>query len=255
MKNLMIMGDDLSVNSSKSKKKSYSISSYNSESRQSSRSLCKEKLVKLFTNPDIKDSKALPQQLIMNPSNGRNGPIKKMTELSKKELEMFSEGFFSYRDNLKRVSKIKNSIKLSNKVTKCCLECNNRETIQEIVMKNLCTKYRSTRESYYSKVISDIIYNESTHLVSAFKDFLISDDISEFFKRFYSTSETESRLKKIFDFYEEYSKVFPNFVALEEKKYMFKNISKKQRRIDEQQKVTEDLKTKKHKKIALVLLL
>jgi hypothetical protein len=40
--------------------------------------------------------------------------------------------------------------------------------------------------------------------------------------------------EKVFEFYEKYSKVFPNYVALPgESKYMFKNIERKQKLIDE----------------------
>jgi len=44
--------------------------------------------------------------------------------------------------------------------------------------------YRKQVDYYNSKVITDIIYNENTNLVSLFKDFLIYDDISEFLKRY-----------------------------------------------------------------------
>lgn len=69
--------------------------------------------------------------------------------------------------------------------------------------------------------------------MSVFKDYLIFDDISEFLKRFYNNQESEQRLPKMFEFYEKFSKVFPNYVILPENKYMFKNIEKKQRVYDE----------------------
>lgn len=83
------------------------------------------------------------------------------------------------------------------------------------------------------KVVTDLIYNENTHIVSIFKDYLILDDINEFMKRSYKTSESKVRLPKLCDFYEKYSQVFPNYVILPESKYMFKNIQKKQKFIDE----------------------
>ena len=86
------------------------------------------------------------------------------------------------------------------------------------------------------KVVNDIIYNDDTHLVSMFKDFLIYDDISEFLKRYYTKEEAYPRLNKIFTFYDSFSKVFPNYIALEESKYMFKNIERKQIAIDERQR-------------------
>lgn len=85
-----------------------------------------------------------------------------------------------------------------------------------------------TGKDYYNvKIVNDIIYNESTHMVSVFKDYLIYDDISEFLKRSYKVAEAKQRLPKIFEFYEKYSKVFPNYVTLPENKYMFKNIERK----------------------------
>lgn len=43
---------------------------------------------------------------------------------------------------------------------------------------------------YYNvKVINDVIYNDETHIVSLFKDYLIFDDISEFLKRTYRLDE------------------------------------------------------------------
>lgn len=85
----------------------------------------------------------------------------------------------------------------------------------------------TSKEYYNVKIINDIIYNEPTHVVSVFKDYLIYDDVSEFLKRPYTYNEVKARLPKIFDFYEKYSKVFPNFVTLPENKYMFKNIERK----------------------------
>ena len=98
---------------------------------------------------------------------------------------------------------------------------------------------------YYNvKVVNDIIYNDETHLVSLFKDYLIYDDISEFLKRFYWENESHPRLTKIYNFYEQFSKVFPNYIVLEESKYMFKNIERKQIAIDERQRFFQELENK-----------
>ena len=102
-------------------------------------------------------------------------------------------------------------------------------------MTNLGRKYGDCHVEFENlKVINDLIYNEQTHVVSVFKDFLILEDIKEFLNRFYN-SETESqvRLPKLCEFYSKYSQVFPNFIALPESKYMFRNIQRKQKLIDE----------------------
>ena len=54
-------------------------------------------------------------------------------------------------------------------------------------------------ELYYgARVINDIIYNEKTHIVATFKDYLLLDDVSEFLKRYYTTIESNIRLPKFF---------------------------------------------------------
>lgn len=51
----------------------------------------------------------------------------------------------------------------------------------------------------------------------------------------------------MYEFYEKYSKVFPNYVTLPENKYLFKNIEKKQRIIDEKQRILSEQAEKKLK--------
>ena len=81
------------------------------------------------------------------------------------------------------------------------------------------------------------MYNENRHIVSVFKDYLIFDDFSEYLKRYYNDVESVDRLPRVFEFYEKYSKVFPNYVVLPESKYMFKNIERKQKLIDEKHQI------------------
>jgi len=93
-----------------------------------------------------------------------------------------------------------------------------------MMQKNLSKKYSTNRDYYNLKIVNDLIYNENTHIVSIFKDYLILDDINEFLKRSYNIQETKVRLPKLCSFYDKYSQVFPNYVVLPESKYMFKNI-------------------------------
>ncbi len=140
-------------------------------------------------------------------------------------------------------------VKMLNCSAKDCLICNNKRGPTSLIRDNLNRKYRTTRDSYNTKVIGDIIYNESTHIVCVFKDFLVFGDISEYLKRFYAGYESAKRLPKVYDFYDKYSKVFPNYVAIPESDFMFKNIERKQRLIDDQQKLASDLRKKKPKAV------
>lgn len=94
----------------------------------------------------------------------------------------------------------------------------------------------TSKDFYNVKIVNDIIYNEPTHAVAVFKDYLIYDDLSEFLKREYDQTESIARLPKICEFYEKYSKVYPNYVTLPESKLMFKNIGKKQKILDDKQR-------------------
>ena len=81
------------------------------------------------------------------------------------------------------------------------------------------------------------MYNEQRHIVSVFKEYLIFDDFSEYLKRFYTYKEAQDRLPRVFEFYDHYSKVFPNYVSVPESKYMFKNIERKQKLIDQRHQI------------------
>jgi hypothetical protein len=87
------------------------------------------------------------------------------------------------------------------------------------------------------------MYNEPRHMVSVFKDYLIYDDFSEYLKRMYTKVEAVERLPKVFEFYSSFSKVGPTFVAMGETecKYMFKNIERKQKLIDEKNRTKDKI--------------
>ena len=125
-------------------------------------------------------------------------------------------------------------------------------TRSEVIRNNLELKYLTSREYYNTKIINDVIYNENTHIVSVFKDYLIFDDVSEFLKRQYVTSESKKRLPKVIEFYETYSKVFPNYVNLPENKFMFKNIERKQLYWDSKQQFLMDQEERNAKKKARI---
>ena len=83
------------------------------------------------------------------------------------------------------------------------------------------------------KMINDILYNEKTHYVEMFKEYLIYEDYNEFLKQYYSDTLLRKKLEKILSFYEKYSKIFPNYTAIRESKYLYKNIKRKQKMINQ----------------------
>ena len=117
----------------------------------------------------------------------------------------------------------------------------------KLILKKLAKKYNRGIEFYRKKVISDIIDNETTHLVASFKEFLIYGDYSEFLQGYFHVREIKKFLPLIFDYYHSSTVIFPNYVILEEKKYIYKNIQKKQQIINVQQE-QEELENNKKKK-------
>ena len=120
-------------------------------------------------------------------------------------------------------------------------------TLKEYIKKSIQKKYKISELVYGTVVIKNILFNEKTHIVAIFKDYLIADDLSEFLKRYYTKSESLVRLPRFFEYYETYSKIYPNYTALRESKYIYKNIHKKQKMIDLQQKIEESEEKKRIK--------
>ena len=105
-------------------------------------------------------------------------------------------------------------------------------------------KYSKMPLNYNIDIIDNIIYNEKSHIVAEFKDRLIIDDTGEFLKRYYKKKESDVRLPKFYEYYDLYSKIFPNYTTFYEGKYLYQNIQKKQKMIDLQEKLEMEEKNK-----------
>ena len=93
-------------------------------------------------------------------------------------------------------------------------------------------KYSILPNDYNNIIINQLLSNKNLHIVSIFKDYLLYDDPSEFLKRFYNKEEIKSKLIILTKYYENSSKLYPNYSALNERNYIFNNIRKKQKIID-----------------------
>ena len=104
---------------------------------------------------------------------------------------------------------------------------------------------------YNNLIVENLMCNGRCHIVAVFKNYLIEDDNSEYLRRFYKMRESAPRLKKLFLYHDETSVIFPNYTPLVESKYLYNNVIKKQRVIDEQQaldNIRNDLKLNKKNK-------
>ena len=96
----------------------------------------------------------------------------------------------------------------------------------------LYKKYSSFKFSYILICVNNLMFNEKCRIVSRFKDYLIYDDDTEFLRIHYKKEILRKTLIKVYDFYDKYNKVFPNYMILPENVYMYKNLRKKQKMID-----------------------
>ncbi len=114
--------------------------------------------------------------------------------------------------------------------------------LEDMISRAFFYSYKTDENTYSYKLVTDIIFNEKTKLVSRFKDYLIFDDMSEFLRRLYVNNEANLRIKKLAKFYENYSRIFPNYLAIPESRYLYKNIRKKQKLIDKLNQIEEENK-------------
>ena len=119
--------------------------------------------------------------------------------------------------------------------------------LRQISYTKLFKKYTSGNFSFSKISINHLIFSATCQIVARFKDFLIYDDNTEFIHRFYPREDANPRLKKIFLFYETYSKIFPNYLVLKENKYLYRNIRKKQKMINAINAIRKEEKENKKK--------
>ena len=119
--------------------------------------------------------------------------------------------------------------------------------LRQISYTKLFKKYTSGNFSFSKISINHLVFSATCQIVARFKDFLIYDDNTEFIHRFYPREDANPRLKKIFLFYETYSKIFPNYLVLKENKYLYRNIRKKQKMINAINAIRKEEKENKKK--------
>ena len=122
------------------------------------------------------------------------------------------------------------------------------KSIKHIILKTIEKRanqllYKNYKIHFYKKyeiqIIENVMCNDPCHFVAVFKDYLIADDHSEYLRRIYKKAESIQRLLKLFSYYQETSVIFPNYTPLVESKYLYNNVIRKQRVIDEQQNLEE----------------
>ena len=92
--------------------------------------------------------------------------------------------------------------------------------LEKRIKLKLIKRYDKPLSYHDVKIINDILFNEKTHYVEVFKEFLIYEDYNEFLKKYYDSYETKFKLSRILFFYNKYSKIYANYTSIPESKYM-----------------------------------
>ena len=110
-----------------------------------------------------------------------------------------------------------------------------KDTINKLYSKLYSTlqSYNISNSQYNTIIINDIVFNASKRRVSIFKDYLLWDETSDFFKEFYNKSMSVKLIPKITMYYETFTYFYPEYGPLEELlKIMKKNIKRKKKNLE-----------------------
>ena len=142
--------------------------------------------------------------------------------------------------------------KRKNATTSTNINDEQSTTILSIIEKRthqlMIANYKTVEVDYNTLIINNLLCNGKCHIVALFKEHLINDDYSEFLKRYYNEEESLIRIKKVAKYYFETSVIFPNYTPLTEAKYIYKNIMKKKKVIDQIQELEDKKDKNKNKK-------
>ena len=203
-------------------------------------------MLSLGITPKKKNQNENQSLLILNSKKIEEQPKKfhkniknKTAFIISKKMNLFLKRIKSKRGNKSKVTNNDNLLKKGIKAN----------DYRNFLYYKLSKKYNSKNFSYNIKKINELIFNIPSKFTASFKDFLLEEEDAEFLKREYQKKEFRKKFKKIFYFYEKYSKIFPNYAILSEGKYMYRNILKKQKMIDELQKMKEEEEEKTNSKI------
>ena len=113
--------------------------------------------------------------------------------------------------NKMKIKKENNNKNLNNYIVNKSIKNNDFRIFLYYKLKR---KYDSKIYTYNVKKINELIFNIPSKFTANFKDYLLIEEYGEFFKRQYFKKEFNKKFRKIFYFYEKFSKTFPNYTIL-----------------------------------------
>ena len=124
--------------------------------------------------------------------------------------------------------------KIQTKIKNTENNCDNLSiyTLEKKIFKKLANKYRQSRNVFNIMKINKLLYGAKSHMVAEFKDSIIFFENEEFIHEFYPMKTAIKNLSTLLYFYGKYSCIYPNYVILSQSKYLYENLSKKQKLIN-----------------------
>ena len=125
-----------------------------------------------------------------------------------------SEKKIFYIEKIKKskITKINAMHKFHQKLNKPNIYKNKSKALNKIninrIINNQLQKHNSTPLEKNIMIINDIIETKTNHFLAIFKDFLITDYIDEFLKRYFTFDECEELIPKFYLYYKNYLKFF-----------------------------------------------
>ena len=117
-------------------------------------------------------------------------------EKIKKSKITKNKAMLKFHEKLNNQNSHKNKSKVLNKIN-----------INKII-NNQLQKHNSTPSQKNIMIINDIIETKTNHFLAIFKDFLITDYVDEFLKRYFTFDECEALIPKFYLYYKNYLQFF-----------------------------------------------
>ena len=103
--------------------------------------------------------------------------------------------------------------------------------------------YNISNNEINKKIINDIIFDERKRIVSIFKDHLLWNETSDFFKQYYKMHKSVRLMLGFIKYYEAYTKFYPEYGPLEDVlKIMKKNLKRKKKYLEKPENDDEEKK-------------
>ena len=152
---------------------------------------------------------------------------------------------FNHRITKRHFSSLKRATKTNNLQKE---RNTKKETYQVFLNKKLSRKYNMNTNKFYSfKKINEILYSIPSRFSACYKEAIINCDENEFLTQFYKKKNAKKLLHKLFDFYTNFSVIFPNYMSIPEGIILNNNIIEKQKMIDKLQRIKEIEENNKNK--------